>query len=128
MSLELGFLGESMTVRCRQGATLGPFIATMVNPDETPVDLTNCIVRGDVRRKARDSEIIAAWQVLITDPLLGKYKFWMTDETTAALSCGETITSGDSRYVHDIELEDSSGQVHPLYYGAFLVFREVTRA
>ena len=127
MALEIGFLGEEMHLQIRQGATFGPFLATMVNPDLSPINLAGCIVRGNIRKKALDAIIVASLVFIITDPSLGKYQFSMTDEATSALVCGESPNSSESKYVYDIELEDSSGSVHPLYYGNVIVFREVTR-
>jgi hypothetical protein len=63
----------------------------------------------------------------ITDAAAGKFQFGMTDEATAAIPAGETLKDAASVYVWDMELEDASGRVLPLYYGDCKVFREVTR-
>ena len=46
----------------------------------------------------------------------------------AGIQAGETIKDPASLYVWDMELEDASGRVVPLYYGDCKVFLEVTRA
>jgi hypothetical protein len=127
MALELGWIGEEMNVTIRQGATVGPYHATMVNPDSSPVNLAGCTIVGEIRKKPHDSTIVLNWRVQITDAINGKYDFWLTDEDTTPLECGDTLNSSKSQYVHDIELHDAAGQVIPLYYGKVAVFREVTR-
>jgi hypothetical protein len=126
--MEIGWIGEELNVLIRQGATVGPYQATMVDAiTQAPVDLTGSIIRGEIRRKPRDTTIVLNWRVTITDAVNGKYEFTLTDEDTAALECGDSIQSAKSIYVHDIEMQDSAGNVLPLYYGKVSVFREVTR-
>lgn len=123
----IGYFGEKMTLNIRQGATLGPFSATMVNPDESPVNLTNCTIRGKIRKTALSATVTATLDCTITNAAAGQYTFGLTDEVTAAITAGEKLTDKASKYVWDLELEDSTGRVIPLYYGDCFVLREVTR-
>jgi hypothetical protein len=125
--VDIGFIGEELNVTIRQGATCGPFSATMTNPDGSTVDLTGCTIVGEIRKKPHDDTIVLNWRITITDAPNGKYQFLLTDEDTTPLDCGDSLESSKSQYVHDIELHDSLGQVIPLYYGVVSVFREVTR-
>ena len=125
---KIGWLGEPLDLEIRQGATFGPHNAAMVNPDNSPVDLTGCVIRGQIRRTALTTTVTASLSCTITDPAGGLYTLSMTDEVTAAIPAGESITDPKSKYVWDLELEDSQGRVIPLYYGNVSVLRESTRA
>lgn len=126
MALEIGVVGEELNLRIRQGATFGPYEFVMQNPDTTPVDLTGCTIRGQIRRDA-NSTVALTLTVPITDAANGEYELSLTDEQTAGLRAGKTEASSDSRYVWDLELLDAGGAVTPLYYGIVTVLREVTR-
>lgn len=122
----LGSIGEEMDLLIRQGSTFGPHTLTMKNPDNSPVDLTGMTFRGVIRKEAKSAtnypitfEIISA--------AAGTVRMYMTDEQTAVIPAGPTLTHADSKYVWDAELEDSLGSVLPLYYGKVTIFREVTR-
>jgi hypothetical protein len=46
---------------------------------------------------------------------------------TAALVAGEDPASLDSRAVWDLEVQDATGRVVPVYWGSVTIHREVTR-
>jgi hypothetical protein len=124
----LGYIGEKLDLLIRQGATLGPFTAQMVNPDNSSVNLTGCELRAQIRKKALDPTVVTPITVSITEPISGQYVLGLSAELTAAIIAGESIKDPASKYVWDMELVDSTGQVLPIYYGDVTVFREVTRA
>jgi len=126
-ALQIGYYGERMKLLIRQGATLGPFFATMVNPNATRVNLTGCTIRGQIRKTALNTVIVETLNVTITNAVQGEYNFGLTDEETALIPAGETIKDEESIYQWDLELQDAAGAVIPLYYGECIVLREVTR-
>ena len=119
--------GERLDLRIRQGATFGPINATMNNPDGSAVDLTGCTVRGQIRKKALDTAIVATFDCAITNATAGQYTFGLTAAITAGITAGETVELNASQYVWDLELLDASNRVTALYYGGVTVLREVTR-
>lgn len=129
----IGYFGERLDLRIRQGATFGPIQAVMRNPPVSPatvgtlVNLAGCTIRGQIRRKALDVAIIASFAVTITDSSKGEYEFGLSSATTSGITAGETLDSTTSRYVWDLELVDATGRITPLYYGTVTVLREVTR-
>ena len=124
----IGFYGERLDLRIRQGATFGPVLATMMNPDRvTPVDLTGCVIRGQIRRKALDATVIATLECSITDAINGQYQFGLSETITVALAAGDTPEDPKSQYVWDLEMVDAAGRILPLYFGKVSVLREVTR-
>lgn len=123
----LGKIGTQVDLLIKQGSTFGPMVATLTNPDLTPVNLTACIIRGQIRKKALDATIVASFVVAITNEPGGVFEFGLTDEVTAIITADEIMQKPGSKYVWDMELEDSLGRVIPLYYGDVTVFREVTR-
>lgn len=121
--------GEKLDLELRQGATLQRVRHALTDPDTlAPVDLTGCQVRGQIRRKALDATVVATFQTAIAvPPTLGWYEFWLTDEQTAAITCGDKLTDAASTYEWDLELEDAAGNVINTFYGTVRVAAEVTR-
>lgn len=125
---QVGFLGERLDLLVRQGATLGPFVVELSNPDLSPVNLTGCTIRGQVRKNATDiGTPVAQFNVVMVDVLNGKFSFEIPNTVTETIPAGEFQKDAASQYKWDMELEDSQGRVLPLYYGNFENFREVTR-
>lgn len=123
----LGDIGEKIDLKIRQGADFGPITETLVNPDDTPVILTGCILRGQIRRTALAAEVVADLNFEILDPLAGVIRWGLTAAQTQDIPAGESLRDKESQYVWDRELQDAAGRVIPLSYGPVLVFREVTR-
>lgn len=120
--------GEVWDLELSQGATFGPVRHTLTNPDGSPVDLTGCVARGQVRRTALATEVLAEFVIgYAPDRTEGWYTFGLTDEQTAALTAGEKLTDAASTYAYDVELEDALGQVWRLLRGTLRVQAEVTR-
>lgn len=123
----LGDIGEKIDLKIRQGADFGPITETLVNPNETPVDLTGCTVQGQIRKTAASTEVVAAITFEIIDAAAGTIRWGLSNAQTAAIAAGDDLKARESRYVWDRELIDSTGRVVPLSYGDVLVWREVTR-
>lgn len=110
-----------------QGATLFP-VRHQVDEDGAPVDLTGWQARGQIRRKALDATVVATFQTRIApEPTEGWYEWWLSDEQTAAIPCGDTLTAPESTYEYDIELEDADGNVRVTFSGVCRVKAGVTR-
>lgn len=124
---QLGGIGERMDLLIRQGGTLGPFVATMKNPDLSLVDLSGCLIRGQIRKTASSATVTATIDVDSPYDDTGRYMFGLSSSITAAISAGADINHPDSQYAWDLEMVDSVGQVIPLYWGVARVHREVTR-
>ena len=124
---QIGFRGERLDLLARQGATLGPFIVTLQNPDNSPINLTGCVIRGQVRKNALDNELVASFTVVMIDVLQGKFSFEIPFAETAIIPAGEFPKDPNSLYQWDMELLDSANRLTPLYYGVYENFREVTR-
>jgi len=96
--------------------------------DRTPYNLTDCVVRGQIRRTHKSTIVIANFVCTITDASNGKVTISLTDTITEAIPAGETISDPRSRYVYDIEIENTiTGVVTRLLEGVVLVSPEVTR-
>lgn len=114
----LGDFGDQLDLQIKQGSTFGPHQGVISNPDDTPVDLTGCELRAQLRRNPGDSSVVT-FDVEITDPAEGEFTFELTKEQTATLS--------PPKYQWDMELEDAAGRVTPICFGDVLVALEVTR-
>ncbi len=124
----IGFIGAKLNLLIRQGCDFGPFNVTLTNPNTTPVILTGCTIKGQIRRKAADKTVAAEFNVSITNAAQGQYSFQLSDDVTSALEAADNLDDPISKYVWDMVLLDSSGRSTPLYYGDVAVFRGVTRA
>lgn len=123
----IGYKGEELNLLVRQGATFGPVTGTLTGAGATPVNLTGCIIRGQVRRTAASVGVSAPLTVTLTDPTNGVFTYEITAADTTLLSAGNSETDADSQYVWDMEMVDTSGRILPLTWGAVAVFREVTK-
>lgn len=125
--MSVGDPGAQYDLIVRQGATFGPVSTTLRNPDTTPVNLTGCTVRGQVRRSPGDAVVLAAFDVAITDAAGGVFVFGLDSTTTAAIPATPALDQWTCDYVWDLEMQDSLGRVIPLLWGTFTLHLEVTR-
>lgn len=126
----IGSKGAELDILIRQGATFGPNRCTLTNPDTSPINLTGCTFRGQIRKTASDAlSTGCAATFTIVNAASGIFDWEFTAANTTALTADATSeTAPASLYVYDIEMEDASGRVIPLVYGKVNVFREVTKA
>ncbi len=133
MASKISTLGESRDLELHQGASLRPvrqYLTRRPTPtaDPQPINLTGAQVRGQIRKTALATAIVATFGTRIaTVPAEGWIEFWLTDEQTAAIPCGDEITSPESLYAYDIEVEDAAGNVDVTLSGAVRIRAGVTR-
>lgn len=126
---KISTLGERLDLELHQGASLLPYRHTLTYADLTPVDLTGHQVRGQIRKTALASSVVATFTcVLASPPSLGWYEFSLSDEQTAAIPCGDKISDVASLYEYDIELEDAAGNVRCMLWGLVRIKAGATRA
>ncbi|NBQ13106.1 MAG: hypothetical protein EBU31_00485 [Proteobacteria bacterium] len=123
----IGDIGQNLDLDIRQGATFGPHTVTLRNPGGLPVNITDWMFRGQVRKTAADATIAASFTFSIVSAMDGQFTFSIPATATAAITAGDNKLSAASQYVYDIEAQDAAGNVRPIVYGAAFVFREVTR-
>lgn len=120
--------GEVQDFDLKQGATLR-VEHTLKNTDGSAFDLTGCQVRGQVRKSALSEPVVQQINTQVQSPESGGvYEFWLTDEQTQAIPCGEKPTETASQYVYDIEVEQPNGDVRCVLEGKIFVIAGVTRA
>lgn len=111
----LGDFGDNVDLEVKQGSTFSRDGA-FANPDGTPVDLTGCELRAQLRRTV-DSPAVN-FGVEVTDAAAGEFTFGLSKEQTIGLT--------QSKYLWDFEYEDTLGRVTPICYGEVRVQAEVT--
>ena len=124
---QVGSRGKRLDIIARQGSTIGPFIVDLVNPDDSPVNLTGCTITGQIRKNALDTLKVADLTIVVLDPLVGKFSFEILHSVSKDIPAGEFQRSVESVYQWDMELLDTLNKISPLYYAEYLNFREVTR-
>ena len=126
---QIGTKGQELDLLIRQGATFGPVSCTLKQDNGAPVNLTGALVRAQIRRAPNNTLSPGAIGTCsIVNAAAGVFQWEFSATQTALLPAD--ITNEDSpasRYVWDMELEDSLGRVIPLVYGIVKVFREVTK-
>lgn len=124
---QLGFVGEKIDLLIKQGSTFGPYHVELTNPDLTPVNLTGAVIRSKIKKAQTDVTEVEQLNIVVTDAPNGKFSFGLTDAETALMVAGSSIKDPLSLYKWDMELQDSIGNVIPLYYGDCRVFGEITK-
>ena len=127
MAITIGNIGEEMNLNIKQGATFGPLLFTMQNPDNSAVNLTGCTVRGQIRKVPTKPAVAAAFTCSITNAAAGQYQLLLTEGQTAAIKAVDDPKSPENVYYWDLELVDSQSRVISLYWGKATIFREITR-
>lgn len=91
--------------------------------NRTPVDLTGCSVRMQIRRRVNSPDVEldlgADGHIRITNAVAGQLLIDIPPDVTAGL--------GFRTAVHDIEIEFSGGEVLRFARGPVVIDREVTR-
>lgn len=123
---EIGYKGAELDLLVRQGGTFRTIIRVK-NAAQLPVDLTDYIFRGQVRKRYDSATVAASFICEITDAVNGVLQIELDAASTALLVAGDDETQPESIYQWDLEAEHSSGFVTPYLYGAVKVFREVTK-
>lgn len=127
---QIGTKGAELDLLIRQGATFGPIVSRITNPNGTPMNLAGATIRAQVR-KTPTSPIgegcTASFNII--EAADGRFQWFFTAAATQTLAAdAESELSPSSTYVWDMELEDSTGRIIPIFYGKVNVFREVTKA
>lgn len=122
-STAIGSIGERQDLLIQKGADYSVTV-TLSNPDGTPMDLTGSTVIAQMRKRS-DTDLVAAFTVVISNPTGGVFVFGLTHEQTTALVCGESLNEPKSQYVWGMKLQDVIGGITPLFYGVVSVAREV---
>lgn len=127
---QIGTKGSELDLLIRQGATFGPIVSTITNPDTSPMNLTGATFRAQIR-KTPTSPLVegATADFTVTNAAAGQFSWGFSSAVTTLLAAdSESELAAASTYVWDMELEDSTGRVIPLMYGKVNVFREVTKS
>lgn len=118
---QIGFIGEKLDLLIRAGASFGPYMVTLTNPNLTAVNLTGVTIRGSV--KVGTVSIVLG--VVITNAVAGQFTFGFTlAQTRIMVDAG--ASQGVSVFKWDMEMQDSAGNVIPMYYGTVRVHAENT--
>jgi hypothetical protein len=112
-----------------QGESFG-LLLTLADSSDDPIDLTGCMVRGQIRENASSSPVLASFTAEIQDPeTLGQVQISLTAAETAAIPvpATESATKTSVVYAYDLELVYANGSVKRLLEGLCTVSPEVTR-
>ena len=111
---------------CKQGTTW-EFYVTLEDEGGNPIDLTGYTGRGQIRKDYTSENATASFTVSIDSPKDGKVKILLDAETTSSIEAGHSYKDEKSKYVYDIEIEDSNKYVTRILEGIIMVSPEVTK-
>jgi len=111
----------------KQGATW-ELILTLTDNSDNPIDLTDYIVRGQVR-KSYQSSIAYNFTCSIVDAINGKISISMPASLTASIPSADDKNpkAPDNTYVYDIEIESRNNVVTRILEGNLYIDPEVTK-
>jgi hypothetical protein len=137
----IGTIGAKLNLLVRQAMTFGPYLVTINQLDvlpKTPIDLTGCIVSGQLRKALPvtatpsplpdPNDVYAiAFDITIVDALAGKFSFGLSSTKTDQLYPGLSVKDVKGKYEYDIQVKYPDSTIRPLLYGTLTSYREVTR-
>lgn len=100
---------------------------TLKQPDGTPIDVSSWTVRGQIRKTYKAANVTATWSCSILNGPGGEILVTMPAIDSAKIPCGDSVDDLMSKYVYDIEAEDSNSYVLELMRGRLFVLPEVTK-
>ena len=104
-----------------QGSTFQWEIYLLDTDGVTPLDLTGCTVRSQLRKSYSDTNPTLSFTCTINPvPTTGRVIISATATQTAAVPKG--------KYVYDVEVEDTVGKVFKPYKGCMCVTPEATKS
>lgn len=122
---ELSNVGAYLPLRIRKGSDFGPFPGLVENPDGSRADLTGWVLKGQIRKRASDPQVVASFALQVTNPTEGEFSISLPASRTVNVVAGNFPDSSLSAYVYDIVLVKGE-QVIPFIQGECQIFRWVT--
>ena len=110
-------MAANYTLDILQGSDF-PLRILLRNEDDTPFDLTDYNVRGSIRYKYFNSDVVLDLQPAITSIPSGQIDFQVPGTGTTGIA--------PTRYVYDMEIYNSTGNVTRILMGRVEIFSEVT--
>ena len=94
---------------------------------KTPINLTNCTIRGQIRLSPQDGAVINL-QCSIIDATNGRIEVAIPADASNSLAVTGLRYNDYTTAVYDIEIVDSTGKVRRLLNGTVKISPEVTKA
>lgn len=99
--------GQRLDLEVWPGASLGPFIFAIKNPDGSPTDLTGSVLVGTAAGTI-------PWNVSVNTPASGQATAWLTPTQTTKLPAGMALP-------WHLSITWSDGSVVTLFYGVLKI-------
>lgn len=107
-----------------QGATFRK-VLTFTTPDGIPIDQTGNTFRAKARKNITDVSSAFDFVFTIRDQTTNRGEVEM--ELPAAASTAVSVTEFNTKFLYDVEVEDSGGDVTRLLQGSIVFVAEITR-
>lgn len=94
-----------------------------------PIDITDWIFSGQIRKNYSDATILATFAFTITDAIEGQFLMELTNVETSAIPVTKAASAArkNTQYIYDVEATKPDGSVIRVLEGAANVSPEVTR-
>lgn len=105
----------------RRGDTWKGISEIEIIKNDDPMDLTDALIRMQVKKKAEDEEFVGQWttvdgSIVITDGENGKFRIM-----------GRIVDFPPENYVYDVEIQKPNEKVITIMEGNWTIIQDVTR-
>ena len=107
-----------------QGATFRK-VLTFKTPDGIPIDQTGKTFRGKARKLVTDTSEAFSFSFTIRDQITNTGEVEM--ELSATASSAVSVTEFNTKFLYDVEVEDSGGDVTRILQGSIVFVAEITK-
>lgn len=96
---------------------------------DNPIDITDAVIIGQIRRTVSSREIEAIFSIEPTDLAGGKFAVYLSAEDTSKLRCEPSFTAQRviTQFAYDVEIHYFNKRVTRILHGVLSVSPEVTR-
>lgn len=105
------------------------FDVELLDADDNPVDVSGCIIIGQVRKKMSNRGVDAVFTIVPIDLTLGRFTLVLDAIVTSNLQCNLSHTAHRTitEFAYDVEVHAGDGTVTRILQGVLNVSPEVTR-
>lgn len=119
----VGDIGDRLDFDVRKGVVFGPINVALLNPDESPVDITGCTFESYIARREVGSPVVAEFNINVITLNPAEFEFDLPENIVDLLECGSSHRDAKSIYKWGMKMIDSLGRPLQLFYGQITVWQ-----
>mgnify|MGYP006268826477 CR=1 FL=1 len=101
----------------------------LLDKDDQPVDATNAVIIGQIRKTASTKHVSAEFAIEPIDPSIGTFFLKLNGNESSKLHCTPSYFAErtNTEYSYDVEVHFPNGEINRIMQGILYVSPEVTR-